>query len=194
MLGTLASAVVTQRAAERTKAREFEEAERRRIDDRAFEVRQALLAARRECYIEVNTASRYYHTLMRNCYHALLLGPLPAEMRDRLDHARVDHRAKYSVAQMVVPDDVLRSVERVNDEFNRLYGQILELAEDRAKPGESTSTLLASLDRPDGLVPRLEEMRTVMRVDLGTSAVARTEPALASTEAAEDAEDGKSPG
>lgn len=183
MLGTLASAVLTQRAAERTKAREFEEAERRRIDDREFEARQALLAARRNCYIELNTAARYYHTLLRNAYHALLPGPLPDELRSAVDEARIEHRAKHSEAQMVVPDDILAAASKVNRELSRIYGVVLRISDRRAKEGEDMDALNARLN---GLWGLLQAMRTVMRVDLGSSAASR--PELRAFTEADDAE------
>ncbi|GLU46523.1 hypothetical protein [Nocardiopsis ansamitocini] len=164
--GTLASAFMVQRGAERSKARELEHAERMRAEERRHADERTALDTRRSCYVALNTAARYYHIVLTDCRHALQADLMTEELRSRLDEARVDHRAQHAEAQMVLPDTVLGAAGGVNRGLNSVYGIVKRLDSGSHPAGESVLDVEHGLS---GAWGHLVAMRTVMRADLGIS-------------------------
>ncbi|GGW43438.1 hypothetical protein GCM10010503_20100 [Streptomyces lucensis JCM 4490] len=169
VVGTLLSALLTQRAAERSRRREQERAERARARARETE-------ERRTCYVALNTASRQYLAALTDLSHALIRAEDPRAERRRLTEARDLHRDVYAEAQMRLPDPVLALAGEVAHALGTVYGRLRRLDDGAPRPGDS---LDAAQGEIDVLWERLRELRRGMRADLGASeasVVAHTAP------------------
>ncbi|MEU8031213.1 hypothetical protein AB0C13_21660 [Streptomyces sp. NPDC049099] len=166
VVGTLLSALLTQRAAERSRQRERERAERARARAREDE-------ERRTCYVALNTASRQYLAALTDQLHALSRTEDPRAVRQRLTEARDLHRDVYAEAQMRLPDPVLVLAGEVTHALGTLYGRLRRLDDGVPRPGDS---LGAAQGEIDALWERLRELRRGMRADLGASGASRPNP------------------
>ncbi|GAB2811018.1 hypothetical protein [Streptomyces daliensis] len=162
--GTLAAAVITQRGADRARARELEHARQLQRDEREYATRQAQLEARRTCYATVSAGTRDLANVLTRVLHALERGEVTEELRSELDRARRDHRMRHAEAQMVLPDGVAGAASTANRHLGDLYGLLMRLEGGTPRQGESVATARESLDK---LWDPLWRMRHVMRVDLG---------------------------
>lgn len=165
--GTLASALITQRGANRARARELRHTRQLQQDEREYATRQAQLEARRTSYATLSAGSRDLANAMTNFLHALDNGEVTEEVRSELDRARREHRMRHAEAQMVVPDAVAEQASTANRHLGDLYGRLMRL--DRGLPQEGES-LESAWDSMDKLWSPLWTMRDAMRVDLGVSA------------------------
>lgn len=165
--GTLASAVVTQRGANRARERELEHARQLQQDEREHATRQAQLEARRTCYATLSAGTRDLTNAMTNFLHALREDQVTEELRSDLDRARRDHRMHNAEAHMVLPDTVAEKASTANRHFGDLYGLLMRLHAGTAQQGESLETAWEAVEV---LWDALWRMRRVMRVDLGVSA------------------------
>jgi hypothetical protein len=163
VVGTLLSALLTQRAAERSRRREQERVERAQALARERE-------ERRGCYVALNTASRQYLAALTDQLHALVRTEDPRAVRQRLTEARDLHRDVYAEAQMRLPESVLALAGEVAQGLGTLYGTLRRLDDGVPRPGDS---LDAAQGEIDPLWERLRELRRGMRADLGASGVAR---------------------
>ncbi|MFF4161301.1 hypothetical protein [Streptomyces sp. NPDC001678] len=168
ILGTLVSGLMTQRLAEKAKAKELEHAERQRVDERRYEAESAAAEALRACYVMLNTASLDYHSELNNFWYSLQAGCATDELRSRLDDARREHRARHSEAQMRVPDDVLTIAHEVNLGLSRLYG-VLKRLDGGIPPRQEDESLEQARTQINGAWDQLNEMRRVMRRSLGVA-------------------------
>ncbi|QCD55978.1 hypothetical protein [Streptomyces hawaiiensis] len=164
IIGTLASALLTQRSANNNKLREIERADQQRREERAYETEQATIEIRRACYVALNIAARLYQTALTNYLVAIRSGAVTDEIRTDVDEMRRDHRARHAEAQMLVPDAVLVAAGTVNSHLSNLYGILRRIDIGEPEQGE-TVELAAEMRR--GTWENLSEMRTVMRRDLG---------------------------
>ncbi len=171
--GTLTSALLTQRGANRARLRELEHAKQLRDEEREYTARQAQLEARRACYATLNAGCRDYITAMTNFLHALRAHEVTDELRSELDRARRDHRLRHGEAQMMLPDPVMAAASTVNRGLGDLYGLLKRLDKSVAGHGESVDTARESMR---GLWDALWRMRHVMRVDLGITAPEQDHP------------------
>ncbi|WP_030410123.1 hypothetical protein [Streptomyces sp. NRRL S-1448] len=162
--GTLASALLTQRSADRARARDLEHAKQLQDEEREHATRQAQLEARRTCYAALNAGTRDYITVTTNFLHALQAGEVTEELRWDLDRARRDHRVRHAEAQMVLPDEVLAAASTVNRGLGNLYGLLKRLDGGVAEQGESVAAAREDTRR---LWDAMWRMRHVMRSDLG---------------------------
>lgn len=162
--GTLASALLTQRSADRARARELEHTRLVSRDEREDARRQAQLEARRACYAALNAGTRDYINVMSNFLHSLEAGDVTDELRSELDRARRDHRLRHAEAQMTMSDPVMAAAGTVNRGFGHLYGALKRLDRGIAEQDESTDTVRGEMRE---LWDALWNMRDVMRVDLG---------------------------
>ncbi|MFB7631054.1 hypothetical protein ACFC0M_08900 [Streptomyces sp. NPDC056149] len=164
VVGTLLSALLTQRAAERSRRREQERAERARARE---------TEERRACYVALNTATRQYLAALTDQFHALSRTEDPRVARQRLTEARDLHRDVYAEAQMRLPDPVLALAGEVTHALGTLYGRLRRLDEGNPRPGDSLDTVRGEVD---ALWERLRDLRRGMRADLGASGAARPGP------------------
>lgn len=165
--GTLAAAVITQRGADRARARELEHTRRLQRDEREYATRQAQLEARRTCYATLSAGTRDLANVMTKVLHALEEEGATEELRSDLDRARREHRMRHAEAQMVLPDDVAEAASTANRQLGDLYGLLKRLDGGTARRGESVEAARASMGE---LWDALWRMRRVMRVDLGITA------------------------
>ncbi|MFG3257215.1 hypothetical protein [Streptomyces sp. NPDC048172] len=162
--GTLAAAVITQRGADRARARELAHARQLQQDEREYATRQARLEARRTCYASLSAGSRDLANVMTKALHALENGEMTEELRADLDRARREHRLCHAEAQMVLPDSVASAASTANRHLGDLHGLLIRLAAGTEQEGES---LAVAWENMDALWDPLWHMRHVMRVDLG---------------------------
>ncbi|MGV4982493.1 hypothetical protein ACWC0C_30490 [Streptomyces sp. NPDC001709] len=153
VLGTLLAPLLGQRYSGRQRAREAEEAERRRV----FE-------ERRTAYTHMNRASRQFHTLLKDALHRLRDGVYTEQDRDQVEEARREYRDQYAEAQMVVPERILEASRAVNRVLAGTDAVVKRLDRGLARDGESVERALLELKEAE---PLLATMRRVMRVDLG---------------------------
>ncbi|MCI3276754.1 hypothetical protein [Streptomyces cylindrosporus] len=162
--GTLASALLTQRAGNRARDRELQHARQLQADEREYVTRQTRLEARRTCYAALNAGTRDFINVMTKLVHALERDEVTEELRSDLDRSRRDHRLRHAEAQMVLPDPVMTAASTVNRHFGDLYGLLLRLDRGTPEPGENVEAARETMNR---LWDALWTMRHVMRVDLG---------------------------
>lgn len=166
--GTLLSALLTQRAAERSRRREQERAEQAQTRARERE-------ERRSCYVALNSATRQYLAALTDQLHALGGTGDPHAVRQRLTEARDLHRDVYAEAQMRLPDPVLALSGEVAHALGTLYGTLRRLDDGVPRPGDS---LDAARREIDALWARLRQLRRGMRADPGASGVSRPGPTV----------------
>lgn len=128
VVGTLLSALLTQRAADRSRQHERERAELAR--ERRGEAKEL-----RACYVALNTAARQYLAALTDQVHALGRDDT-APVRQRLAEARDQHRDVYAEAQLRVPDRVLDLAGDLSRELGTVYGMVRRL--DGGMPREGT--------------------------------------------------------
>ncbi|MEU0851908.1 hypothetical protein ABZ387_28665 [Streptomyces flaveolus] len=157
VVGTLLSALLTQRAADRSRQREQERAEA--VRERRSEAQELW-----SCYVALNTAGRQYLAALTDLLHALGRAEELPSVRQRLTGARDQYRDVYAEAQMRLPQRVLAHAGDVSHELGVVYGTVRRLDDGVPRPGDSTAAAQGAID---GLWERLREMRREMRADLG---------------------------
>ncbi|MEV0267070.1 hypothetical protein AB0I49_37810 [Streptomyces sp. NPDC050617] len=165
--GTLAAAVITQRGADRARARELEHTRQLQQDEREYATCQAQLEARRTCYATLSAGTRDLANVMTKVLHALERGEVTEDLRSDLDRARREHRLRHAEAQMVLPDCVAEAASTANCHLGDLYDLLMRLDGGPARQGENLEAAWESLDK---LWDPLWRMRHVMRVNLGITA------------------------
>lgn len=159
VVGTLLSALLTQRAADRSRQREQERAEQvRELRSEAQELRS--------CYVALNTSARQYLAALTDHVHALARDEDPRSVRQRLTEARDQHRDAYAEAQLRVPERVLELAGDLSHDLGAVYGMVRRLDDGVARAGDAPAVVQESID---ALWTRLREMRRTMRADLGAS-------------------------
>ncbi|MGW7363179.1 hypothetical protein ACWGI8_07065 [Streptomyces sp. NPDC054841] len=159
VVGTLLSALLTQRAADRSRQREQERAEQLR--DRRSEAREL-----RSCYVALNTSARQYLAALTDQLHALGRDEDLRSVRQRLTEARDQHRDVYAEAQMRVPVRVLELAGDLSHDLGLVYGMVRRLDDGVLRAGDSPDAVQETIDTLWG---RLRLMRREMRADLGAS-------------------------
>ncbi|MFI6765809.1 hypothetical protein [Streptomyces sp. NPDC050355] len=168
IVGTLVSGLMSQRLAEKVKSKELDHSERQRAEERQYETERAVEEAFRACYVTLNTASLDYHSELNSFWHALRVGRVTDDLRSRLDDARREHRARYSEAQMRVPDNVLATIDKVHRGLNRMYG-VLKRLDGGIPPHREDESLEQVHTQIVGFWNQLGEMRQIMRRSIGVS-------------------------
>ncbi|WP_432154696.1 hypothetical protein [Streptomyces tricolor] len=157
VVGTLLSALLTQRAADRG---------RRREQERAEEVRERRRHAQelRACYVALNTSARQYLAALTDQVHALGRDEELRTARRRLTEARDQYRDVYAEAQMRMPDRVLDLAGGLSHDLGAVYGMVRRLDDGVPRAGDSPAAVRESID---ALWDRLRRMRQEMRSELG---------------------------
>ncbi|MGW6686314.1 hypothetical protein [Streptomyces sp. NPDC054961] len=96
-------------------------------------------------------------------------GRVTDDLRSRLDDARREHRARYSEAQMRVPDDALAAADDVHRRLNGMYG-VLKRLDGGIPPRREGESLEQTHTHIMGLWKQLQEMRRTMRRSIGIPA------------------------
>lgn len=157
--GTLGGALLTQRGSQRAKRLEIE-----LVRDHE-EVREAR-SLRRTCYAELNRDARQFNTALNRHLHVMRERGVEEADSDALEEAKNAHRDRYSEAQMIAPEEVLRRASVVNQALNKVYGQVKRLERGAPEPGETMETAAQAQYE---VWEMLRTMRTAMRHDLGIS-------------------------
>lgn len=159
VVGTLLSALLTQRAADRGRRREQEHAEELRSQrNQTLELRA--------CYVAFNTAARHYLAALTDELFALGRDDELPLARKRLTDARDHYRQVYAEAQIWVPDPVLGLVVGLNRELGSIYGMVRRLDDRAGRPGDSPAAAEADLQ---WLWTALRGVRREMRRELGVA-------------------------
>ncbi|MFG2881610.1 hypothetical protein ACGFYV_04680 [Streptomyces sp. NPDC048297] len=159
VVGTLLSALLTQRAADRSRQREQERAEQVRA-------RRGEAQELRSCYVALNTSARQYLAALTDHVHALGHEGDLRSVRQRLTEARDQHRDAYAEAQMRVPERVLELAGGLSRDLGAVYGMVRRLDDGVPRAGDSAAAVQRSIH---ALWGGLREMRGAMRADLGAS-------------------------
>ncbi|KOX08576.1 hypothetical protein ADL04_03505 [Streptomyces sp. NRRL B-3648] len=151
------SALLTQRAADRS---------RRREQERVEEVRERRRRAQdlRACYVALNTSARQYLAALTDQVHALGRDEELRTVRQRLTEARDQYRDVYAEAQLRMPDRVLGLVGGLSHDLGALYGMVRRLDDGVPRAGDSPAAVRDGIDELWG---RLRRMRREMRSELG---------------------------
>lgn len=157
--GTLGGALLTQRGSQRAKRLEIELV---RDHEEAREAR----SLRRTCYAELNRDARQFNTALNRHLHVMRERGVEDVNSDALEEAKNAHRDRYSEAQMIAPEEVLRRASVVNQALNKVYGQVKRLERGAPEPGETMETAAQAQYE---VWEMLRTMRTAMRHDLGIS-------------------------
>ncbi|MFJ4677757.1 MULTISPECIES: hypothetical protein [unclassified Kitasatospora] len=159
VLGTLLSALLTQRAADDGRRREQERAG-------AAAERQRREHELRACYVALNTTARQYLAALADQVHALgRNGDVPAA-RQRLAEARDRYRAVYAEAQLRVPEPVLDLAGPFSHGLGALYGMVRRLDAGTPRAGDSPAAAQQGIDTGWA---GLRRVRDEMRAQLGVS-------------------------
>ncbi|WP_406005326.1 hypothetical protein OG440_03465 [Streptomyces sp. NBC_00637] len=165
--GTLCATWLVQRGAERSLDAQRRNAERlREVEERA-RLEERVLDLRRANYISLNQGARRYFAALSNDLHRLPSGegePESATELEELEAVRVEYRARYAEAQMVVPDAVLSVATAVNSELNQAYGMLKRLHARTPREPDGPQHVRTHLDAARGF---LHDLRREMRLDLG---------------------------
>lgn len=164
--GTLCATWLTQRSGERALAAERRNVEQLRQLEENARSKERVLDLRRVNYIALNQAARRYFGALSDSLH-LLLSDRAVQEHDtqaaELDEVRIQYRACYAEAQMVVPDAVLAIASAVNGELNQAYGILKRLQGRIPRDQDSPQRIRTHLDAARGL---LHDLRQEMRFDL----------------------------
>ncbi|MER5546696.1 hypothetical protein ACWDBD_45765 [Streptomyces sp. NPDC001118] len=157
--GTLGGSILTQRGSERAKRREIELV-------RGHEEIRENRSLRRTCYVELNRDARQFTTALNRHLHVMRERGVEESDMDALEAAKNAHRDRYSEAQMIAPDEVLKQASVVNQALNKVYGQLKRLERGAPEPGETMETAAQAQYEVWDI---LRAMRTAMRHDLGVT-------------------------
>lgn len=164
VVGTLASALLTQTLSLRAKRVEVEEQRQQRLDDRDEERRRTEFKDRRDSCIALNMAARRFRQALKNC---LFEGV--GEKGSELEAARQEFTSRYGEAQMILPDAVLHVASAASGRLAEAYGKVKatqQLGSPRLAAAERDK-LENFLDHEVGSV--LRQLRHSMRRDLGVT-------------------------
>jgi hypothetical protein len=164
VLGTLASALVTQMLSMRSKRGEIDEQRRQRIEERDAERERTEFKDRRDSCIALNMAGRHFRQALKNC---LFEGVDKRGLE--LEEARQAFTSRYGEAQMILSDAVLSVASVASGRLAKAYGKVKASQQPGASPlGPSERKELEDfLDH--GVGPVLRQLRHDMRRDLGVA-------------------------
>ncbi|MFF2148510.1 hypothetical protein [Kitasatospora sp. NPDC058190] len=162
--GTLLAPMLAQRAQARASQHDFERQQSAARTQWDREQRQESLAQRRACYVATNAAYRRYRVAIMNFLWCSHQGTVTEQERDALEQARHAHHAAFAEAQMIASRPVLDQLDVVTQALSEAYRKTLCLHEGNPDPDGSFDEIR---DYLKWLWERWEEMRGVMRVDLG---------------------------
>ncbi|MDT0318964.1 hypothetical protein [Streptomyces millisiae] len=164
VLGTLISAVLTQRQANRSITQELNRLDQWRTADREEQAKHDALLVHRAGYTALNTAARRYLAALTNQLHALRLGTGLDTTTAELHRARAAHADSYAEIQLIAPTPVLAAARTVNHRLNHTYGILMRLTNGTPGPDDSPDAAQARIT--ELWSAGLPELRERMRLDL----------------------------
>jgi hypothetical protein len=167
--GTLASAIFTQRLAQRARLEELGRTERLRIADQAAAEKKSKTDQLRNCYVQLNANDRHYRDAMLAYAYAVKAGsPGEAEAEAaEMKAARRAQRRARAEAQMMAGEEVLESEGRVNSELTVAYRHLQRIQRGEADARDREPLLDEVIELLDEVIRLLARARVVMRLDLG---------------------------
>ncbi|MDQ1068367.1 hypothetical protein [Streptomyces canus] len=162
--GTLLAPVLAQRSGAKTQEAEFGRQQQAAQAQWEREQQQAELALRRACYITTNAAYRRYRTEQMNYLWHVRRDRVTEALREQLEAARHAGHAALAEAQMVASPAVLAQLDDVGKLLSQGYRRIMCLEEGIPDEGDTFEVIGEYLV---WIWERWEEMRAVMRADLG---------------------------
>lgn len=172
VVGTLASAVITQAIAVRSRREEMVFTDQQRQREWRRDATDEAFKDRRACYVGLNAASRQFVTEMNNFLHRLREGNITAEDVADLDAAKNVHRDRYSESQMIATDAVLPVARKTNQALNRAYGAARRLRRQLVGADIEAgveSSIESALAENHVLWDHIYDQRQAMREDLQVS-------------------------
>ncbi|MFE9012868.1 hypothetical protein [Streptomyces cyaneofuscatus] len=154
VLGTLLSALLTQRVGERSRKREYERAEA--AQERRAEAQETLA-----CHIAFNTAVRQYLAALTDQIHELGRDG-PDSVQQRLTEARDHHRDVYAEVQLRTSERITGLAGDLSRELGVLYGMVRRIDGGAPREGDSVA---AARERLDALWRQLRHVRREMRTE-----------------------------
>ena len=164
VLGTLASALLTQMLSLRGKRQEIDDQRQQRFEEREEERRRTDFKDRRDSCVALNTEARRFRQALKNCLYEGV-----GERGAELEEARQAFTSRYGEAQMILPDAVLTVAGAASARLADAYGKVKA----SQKPGSPAlgpadrERLENFLDREVGTT--LRQLRQTMRRDLGVA-------------------------
>ncbi|MFS4094782.1 hypothetical protein [Streptomyces sp. AF1A] len=167
VIGTLASAVITQVLSQRAETRRSEREERVRLAELRASEDQRKIDQLRACYVQLNADDRNYRDAMLAYAYALKSGTAEAEAAE-VGSARRAQRDTRAEAQLIASDEVLRIESRVNAQLTVAYKNLMEIA------GESDLSahqvrLSQVIELLDSIIAQLSHVRARMRYEVGAT-------------------------
>jgi hypothetical protein len=162
VLGTLASALLSQTLSLRAKRMEIDEQRRLRLEQRDEERQRAEFRDRRDSCIALNMAGRRFRQALKNC----LFEGVDKRGTD-LEEARQTFTSRYGEAQMILSDTVLKVAGVASGRLAEAFGMVKGSQQPAAPPiGPADRVRLERfLDRE--VASALRQLRHAMRRDLG---------------------------
>ncbi|MGW4935136.1 hypothetical protein ACWEQH_19260 [Streptomyces sp. NPDC004166] len=161
--GTLASGLLTQRAAARARMAELEQDHRHRRAEEERSRRQTLLEKRHACYVSLNMTDRQFHSTLLLHIDAIRIGLDTDRTRTAMEAARDAMREQWAEAQLVLPDALLPLAAKANGILWKIYEMIRRVEGGHGEHSESLETATAKLQEAKEC---LFELREAMRRDL----------------------------
>jgi hypothetical protein len=165
VLGTLASAVMSQVLTQRAKLRELELAEAVRVAQERDAEKRRRSDQLQSCYVQLNAHDRHYRDAMLAYAYALRSGSADVEAAE-VSGARRAQRDVRAEAQMLASLEVLTVEGRVNNRLTVAYRRLMEAAREADSSARRTQ-LDQVIDLLDAVIEKLGQVRALMRVELG---------------------------
>ncbi|MFI9781365.1 hypothetical protein ACIHCV_43315 [Streptomyces sp. NPDC051956] len=169
VIGTLASGLLTQRAAACARMVELEHDQRHRRGEEDRNRRQAMLERRHACYVTLNMADRQFHSTLLLYVDSLRTGIDIERAKADVEAARDAMREQWGEAQLVLSDALLPVAAEANGVLWKIYEMVRRIERGHEESGE---TVEAAHDRlREATRSSLFALREAMRRDLGVSAL-----------------------
>ncbi|MEV5574853.1 hypothetical protein AB0L06_32865 [Spirillospora sp. NPDC052269] len=166
VVGTLSSALLSQRLSQSSKLKELEHQERMRGEERAAEDEQRRLVELRTCLVNLNAADRQYRDAMLAYAHSLREDDATEAEKEEVAEARRAQRDARAEAQLLASERILDAERTVSRGLQIAYGLLKKVERGRASSvrDEQLAQLFQSLA---GVMDGLTHMRGIMRQELG---------------------------
>ncbi|MCX5152344.1 hypothetical protein AB0C90_04175 [Streptomyces sp. NPDC048550] len=174
VVGTLLAPVLSQRVTARAQAEQFDRQQRTDHAVRLHERQIAEEERRRGCYVAANAAYRRHRVELMNFLWLVQKGEVTPEGRQAMEAARHAHHAAFAEAQMIASTAVMDELDAMTTALSELYGRTMRLEEGHPVPGGSFQEIHDELQE---LWSRGQDLRAVMRTDLGVDGGPLTRPA-----------------
>jgi hypothetical protein len=170
VLGTLASALLTQAISLRAKRVEIEAQHALHVEQRDEERQRAAFADRRAACLALNMEGRRFRQALKNCIYE------GEEMRgEELEQARLAFTSRYGEAQMILSDIVLKFASIATGRLAEAYGKVK--AAQQSGSAKARLSDRESIERflDHEVASALRKLRQEMRRELGVIDVDKIE-------------------